>query len=112
MWVQCWGGGDLLIREPGQSLLQCIRSYARDIDETKAIRLEVNVDEPFLLPAISLLSTGLQLIWDNRRLRKQTTLYTMRAELESSISIKRRSRLARIREAANIMQNMVENFLN
>ena len=101
-----------LIREPGQSLLQCIRSYARDIDEEKAIRLEVNVDESFLLPAISLLSTGLQLIWDNRRLRKQTTLYTMRAELESSISIKRRSRIARIREAADIMQNMVENFLN
>ena len=100
-----------LNREPGQSLLQCIRSYSREIDEEKALRLEVKVDEPFMLPTISLLSSGLELIWENRRQRKQTTLYTMRAELESSISIKRRSRLARIREAANIMQNMVENFL-
>ena len=99
-------------REASQSLLQCIQSYARDITEEKVLRLEVEADEPFLLPVLSLLSTGLELIWNNRTLKKHTSLYTMRAELESSINIKRRSRLARIREAANIMQNMVDNFLN
>ena len=99
-------------REASQSLLQCIKSYARDVTEEKALRLEIEADEPFLLPVLSLLSSGLELIWNTRTVKKHTSLYTMRAELESSISIKRRSRLARIREAANIMQNMVENFLN
>ena len=58
------------------------------------------------------LATGLELIWENRKLKKSTTLFTMRAELESSISIKRRSRLCRVREAARVMQNMIVNFLN
>jgi hypothetical protein len=36
----------------------------------------------------------------------------MRAELEAAISIKRKSRLRKVREAADIMENMVVNFLN
>ena len=39
-------------------------------------------------------------------------LHLMRAEMESSVSIKRRSSLKKIREAANVMKNMVVNFLN
>ena len=101
-----------LNREASQSLIQCIKSYARDITEEKALRLVVEADEPFLLPTISLLSSGLELIWDNRKLNKHTSLISMRAELEFSISIKRRSRLARIREASKIMQNMLDNFFN
>ena len=99
-------------RESGQSLLRCVQSYARDLNEERALRLEFTSDEPFLLASVSILATGLEFIWENRKLRKSTTLFTMRAELESSISIKRRFRLSRVREAARIMQNMVENFLN
>ena len=39
-------------------------------------------------------------------------LHLMRAEMESSVSIKRRSSLKKIREAANVMNNMIVNFLN
>ena len=39
-------------------------------------------------------------------------LHLMRAEMESSVSIKRRSSLKKIREAANVMKNMIVNFLN
>ena len=39
-------------------------------------------------------------------------LHLIRAEMESSVSIKRRSRLKKIREAANVMNNMIVNFLN
>ena len=39
-------------------------------------------------------------------------LHLMRAEMEFSISIKRQSGLKKIREAANLMKNMIVNFLN
>ena len=98
--------------EAGQALLRCVMSYDRSLSEVKSLRLELNPDEPFLLASISLLSSGLELIWQNRKLKKNTTLYTMRAELEAAISIRRRSRLKKGREAAAIMGNMVEKFFN
>ena len=68
-------------------------------------------DEPFLLPCATILSTGLNFFWENRKVRKYTTLFMMRAELEAAVSVRRRSRLARIREAGDIMYNMLANFL-
>ena len=97
--------------QSGQALLRCVQSYDRNLSEVKSLRLELTADEPFLLASISLLSSGLELIWQNRKSKKSTSLYTMRAELESSISIKRRSRLRKVRESSDIMTNMVVNFL-
>ena len=99
-------------REAGQALMNCISSYDRSLSETKLLRLELGTDEPFLLASVSLVATGFELIWENRKSKKITALFTLRAELEASISIKRRSRLRRIREAADIMKNMIDNFLN
>ena len=93
-------------------MLRCVRSYDRNLTEAKSLRIELNSDEPFLLASISLLSSGMEFIWENRKFKKSTNLHSMRAELESSISIKRRSRLRKVREAADIMENMVVNFLN
>ena len=98
--------------EAGQALLRCVMSYDRSLSEVKSLRLELNPDEPFLLASISLLSSGLELIWQTRKLKKNKALYTMRAELEAAISIRRRSRLKKVREAAAIMGNMVENVFN
>ena len=80
--------------------------------ELRSLRVELTSDEPFLLASISILSSGLELIWENRKVKKSTGLYSMRAELESSISIKRRSRLRKVKEASKIMENMVENIFN
>ena len=99
-------------QESGQALLSCLQSYDRGLTEAKSLRLELEPDEPFLLASVSLLASGLELIWDNRKLKKNTALYTMRAELENAISIKRRSRLRKVREASEIMQNMINTFLN
>ena len=98
-------------RESGQALLQCIRSYDRGLTETKVLRLELETEEPFMLASVSLLATGLQFIWDNRKSKIRTPLYSMRAELEAAISIRRRSRLQKLRETAEIMKNMIDNFL-
>ena len=76
----------------------------------KALRLELEADETFLLPTVILLTTGLEFIWENRKNRKATPVYKMRAELEAAVSIRRKSRLRRVREAGNIMHNVLNNF--
>ena len=73
--------------------------------------MELVADEPFLLPCATILATGLSFIWENRKVKKYTTLFMMRAELEAAVSVRRRSRLSRIREAGDIMNNMLVNFL-
>ena len=70
----------------------------------KSLRLEVQTDEVFTLPNTYIFSNGLLFIWENRKQRKKTTLYMIRAELESAVSIRRRSRLKKVREAGDIMQ--------
>ena len=79
--------------------------------EEKSLRVEIESDEPFTFASVSLLATGLALIWENRKMKKNTTLHMMRAQLEASVSIKRKSRLAKLRENASIMENMIKNFL-
>ena len=98
--------------QAGQSLLRCLKSYDSLLTEEKCLWLELGSGEPFILPSVSLLVTGLELIWKNIRQEKRTTVIYIRAELENSVSIKRRSRVQRIRECASIMENMITNFLN
>ena len=74
------------------------------------LRLQVETDEVFSLATMTILITGLETIWANRVEKKVITLYEMRSELESAVSIKRRSRDRRIREAGNIIQNVIDNF--
>ena len=74
------------------------------------LRLQVETDEVFSLATMTILTTGLETIWANRLEKKVTTMYEMRSELESAVSIKRRSRDRRSREARNIIQNVINNF--
>ena len=98
-------------QEAGQAVLRCLRSYDASLTKEKCLRIEFDIDEPFLLPSVSILSTSLEHIWNNRKQKKITTILSIRAELENSINIKRKSRLGRLQESANIMKNMVDNFL-
>ena len=95
--------------EAGQALLQCAKTYDRNLTEVKSMRLELTADDPFLMPTIAILTTGLEFIWENRKLKKPTALYTLRAELELAVSIRRKSSSRRVREAASIMINMILN---
>ena len=65
------------------------------------MRLEISTDEPFLIATVNILATGLELIWEARKMKKRTNLFQMRAELEMAISIRRKSRSKFLREAAN-----------
>ena len=98
--------------EAGQALLRCISAYDRRATEARALRLELVADDPFLLASTSILATGFEFIWENRKLKKNTSLFTMRAELELAISIRRRSRLRQIRETACIMENLSQKWVH
>ena len=95
----------------GQSLLQCVQSYDRNCSEEKSLRLELVADDPFLLPMVIMLAAGLELIWNNRKYKKTTTLYCIRSELEAAALLRRKSSSRRIRESSSIMTNMMQNFL-
>ena len=92
------------------ALLTCVQAYDKDLAAEKTLRLEIITDEPFLIATVAILSTGLQFIWENRRLKKSTTVYSIRAELEAAVSLRRKSSSKVIREAGNVMNNMISNF--
>ena len=69
-----------------------------------------NWNDPLHMPSAALLATGLELIWQNRKIKKVTAVFDMRSELELAVSIRRRSRSRHIRESADIMQNMITIF--
>ena len=97
-------------REAANSMLQWVKSYDSDLNAVRCLRLDIRADVPFTLPTIMVLATGLSLIWANRKLKKVTTVWAMRAELEARVQLLRRTR--RIREAGNILCTMIENFDN
>ena len=77
--------------EAGEALFRCVKSYNQSLTLEKMLRLELVSDDPFLLASVSLLATGLSLIWQNRKVSKNTTLYMMHVELELAVSVRRRS---------------------
>ena len=60
-----------------QSLLRCVQSYDRSLTEERALRLERNAEEPFILPYITLLAVGQEYIWENRKMNKRTRPHDM-----------------------------------
>ena len=92
--------------------MRCVQSYDRGLTEETALRLELNAEEPFMLPCIILLAVGLEYIWENRKLNKRTRPHDMRTEMELAVYIRRKSRSKKILEAAKIMQNTIANFYN
>ena len=97
--------------DAAESLLRCVHAYDGNLTADRSLILDITADEIFLLPTVTLLSTGLELIWENRKLKKSTTLYSIRAELEAAVSLRRKSSSKKIREAGNVMFNMITNFL-
>ena len=100
-----------LNKDAGQAMLRCVSAYDRTITEEKALRLELQADDPFLVAMVNILATGLELIWENRKLKKATSFFLMRAELEAAISIRRRSRFRALKETSKIMENLLKNFV-
>ena len=63
-----------------------------ELSPHKILTLQVKADEELMLPTMTILSSGLETIWSNRQVKKGTTLFNTRIELECAVSIKRRSK--------------------
>ena len=96
--------------DAAEAMLRLARVYDTQLTAEKALQLLVDADEVFLLPTITVLATGLMAIWENRLQKRVTNLFMMRTELECAVSIRRRSRHRIIREAGEIIQNLITNF--
>ena len=65
-------------REAGEAVMRVSQAYDRNLIVVKSLRLEIKTDEPFTLPTVAILATGLLFVRENRKQRKQTTLFMMR----------------------------------
>ena len=94
---------------------ELILAYTRPFDSTitaeKMLKLDLNVtDRIYELPTTLIAATGLYQIWVNRKNKKGTAPYQIRAELECLISLLRRSRSRKCRETGNMIENTLQNF--
>ena len=99
-------------REAMQALFKCLQVYDRDITEARFLSLDVRAEDPFTLPTVILLITGLSLIWSNRKQKKETTKWSRRAEIEARVQLLRKCRSRRLQESGEIIANILENFYN
>ena len=94
-----------------EALLYLTRPYDRSITAERSLLFKLDICDPiYELPTVLVLYTGLNLIWRNRTSGKGTAAYQVRAELECLISLLRRSRRRRLREAGDIISNTMANF--
>ena len=94
---------------------ELILAYTRPFDSTitaeKLLKLDINAtDRIYELPTTLIAATGLYQIWVNRKNKKGTAPYQIRAELECLISLLRRSRSRKCRETGNMIDNTLQNF--
>ena len=93
-----------------QFLLHLSRPFDASINEDRALLFNIACDPLYELPVLLTLSWGMFFIWKNRTKKKSTNLYQIRAEIECMISLLRRSRASKLREAGDMVANTIANF--
>ena len=88
-------------------MLKCAQCYAVSLTPAGSLRLEVEVQEPFSLPKVTILATGFEHIWSNRQKSVSTSEASMRAELQARAELLRQARGRRLREAGAILPNIL-----
>ena len=63
------------------------------------------------MAVVGLLSTGLELIWNRRVEKTKTDDIVMRSELGWAVILRKKSRNSQIREAGDIMLNLIKKNL-
>ena len=98
-------------REAGEAVLALVRPVDHSMNIKKALKLDVNCDAMYETMATLILTTGLQLIYNNRKDNKRTSVREVKAELESLSNLLGRARARRLREAASMVRNQIRNFM-
>ena len=66
------------------AMLKCAQCYSPGLTADGLLRLEVDVQDPFTLPTVTIIATGLELIWTSRMKTTTTREAAMRAELQAT----------------------------
>ena len=80
-------------------MLRCTKVYASSLSAASLLLLEVDAKDPFALPTVVFIATGIELIWANRLKSAGTSPAAMRAELEARAGLLQQARGRRLREA-------------
>ena len=92
-------------------MLRCAKVYAPSVSAASLLLLEVDAQDPFALPTVVIIATGIELIWKNRLKSVVTSEAAMRAELVARAGLFRQTRRRRLREAGAIMANILANTM-
>ena len=93
-------------RQAASMMLKCAQCYAGSLTSEGSLRLEVDIQDPFSLPTVTILATGIDHIWSNRQTSVATSEASMRAELQARAELLRQARGRRLREAGAILANI------
>lgn len=88
----------------GHAVLHCLPTDNR-VDDYKALRLQIELDESLEYPAVWYLAVAWSSIWESRRLGRRPELYKVRADLEAKVSLLRET--SRFKDAAEIITSMI-----
>ena len=88
-------------------MLRCAQMYAPSLTPEGSLYLELEVQDPFTLPTVAILFTGLEHIWCNRMKSLATTVTSMKAELAARAGLLQQIRGRRLRKVGAIMVNIL-----
>ena len=74
------------------AMLRAAQCYSPSLSSVGLLRLKVDAHDPFALPTVVVIATGIGLIWTNMMKSAVTSLAAMRAELEASAGLLRQAR--------------------
>ena len=89
------------------AMLRCAQLYSPSLSADGLLRLELEVEDPFTLPTVAIIATGVDLIWTNRMKTTTTSEAAMWAELQARAGLLKQTRSRRLREAGAIMANIL-----
>ena len=88
-------------------MLRGAQCYNASLSPVGLLRLEVDAQDPFTLPTVVLIATGIELIWTDSMKSAVTSPAAMRAELEAGAGLLRQARGRRLQEAGAILANIL-----
>ena len=93
------------------AVLRSAQCYSPSLTADSLLRLEVEIQDPFTLPTLTVIATGLEFIWSNKMKTTATTEAAMQAELRAKAGLLKQARSRRLREAGAIIVNILANQL-
>ena len=78
------------------AIFQCAKSYSPSLTADSLLRIDIEVQDPFSLPTVSIIATRIKLIWSHRVKTTTTSEAAMRAELAAKAGLLRQTRSRRL----------------